>query len=377
MEMHGRSGGEARQSPRRYPDPDTLWHDWKQEEYRSSATSDGNNREAPDLTEADRGTRLLCSSLCRLPRELLDLTLSFLPRDSELSLRLSCPTLYHNCGTQSMFSLVYTLRIDVDPGVRQRCFWIVNSWCQRHHQRKPLGTLPCFPCRTRHPRSFFSKEEAAKMTERRSCLGWTRRLYVTPQCWVTFQHVSKARQMGDLWGFEIQRPSSYHQRIGHYSDIGDELTALNDAVPEGRSSRAVQAVLESGPSIPVIDTAWPTPVRLSPLCAEFYSFTLSYDLRLPVPPIALNALPLQSFRKSFGRHPIRFCPHLSSDDLEMRQLVQALLNKQRSRLNCKMCKTWLTLDVHGSDMTVLRVHVKKDIGDTHSALDSTWLAHLM
>ena len=183
MRQYGSSLKEARQiTCYRHVEPSstTTWHAWKHDEYYNTYSAPqrniGSTRDiAPDLD--GRAADGSPPPLALLPSELLDLILSFLPQDAELSLRLSCPELYHRCGSQSLFSLMYTLRVDPDPDVRRRCRWVSTFLFERFHHgtvtstsaRQGWPALPCYPCGTRHPRSFFSEDEAVKLSGRRAC----------------------------------------------------------------------------------------------------------------------------------------------------------------------------------------------------------------
>ncbi|KAL8905727.1 MAG: hypothetical protein Q9171_006566 [Xanthocarpia ochracea] len=107
MQQHGLTLKEARRIPYARP-PDstnTIWHDWKHEEYTYAVTNSRDDQDPPSLdldSGADGDTNSsVVPPLARLPAELLDLILSFLPKDAELTLRLACPALYHRYGSQT------------------------------------------------------------------------------------------------------------------------------------------------------------------------------------------------------------------------------------------------------------------------------------
>lgn len=204
MHQYGLTLKEARRSPYTRRNPSTMWHDWKQEEYTYNATS---NRSDPDslLPDLDRGDtkETTVSPLTQLPPELLDLIISFLPADAELTLRLSCLTLYHHHGSQTVFSLIYNLRIHPNLAVRHRTRWISNSWLLPRfpsHRMMPGGCLLCFPCEIQqHPRFWFAteEEEAWERSGGRTCLRGTRGLYyVSPRHSVALRQLVIAAQEG-------------------------------------------------------------------------------------------------------------------------------------------------------------------------------------
>lgn len=218
--------------------------------YKCSTTGNSDGREALSPNKPNQRPKTLFSPLIRLPPEILDLILSFLPRETEQSLRLPCSDLYHRDGSQSMLGLIHALRLNIDSGVRQRSRWMCNSWIEQHIQpRSLITTLACYPCRTRHSKLFFSKEEATNLSSgKRSCQGWTKRLDVSPRCRITFQHISEARQKCNKTGFQKHIPSRYHEYLRTIDD-----TVVNDK----DTTSAVQAVQGFDPSTPEIKMTRP------------------------------------------------------------------------------------------------------------------------
>ncbi|KAL8833490.1 MAG: hypothetical protein Q9170_004235, partial [Blastenia crenularia] len=118
MKLHGLSIKEPRQTLRTLPNADSTWHDWKHAEYVNAATGHQTGQEAPNPEPPKDTSSTRITPLTRLPRELLDLILTFLPDVAQLSARLSCPEFYYCGGSQPRFSLIYTLNNDPD---RESC----------------------------------------------------------------------------------------------------------------------------------------------------------------------------------------------------------------------------------------------------------------
>ena len=356
--IHGMSPREAKHAPRRRSDLDTSWHDWKQEGYMSPENAITTNRQALDSLTNVQQSNIFVSPMTRLPPEILDLILTFLPRDAELSLRLSCPEVYNGCGSQPMFSLVYTLCANADHQVRQRSRWIYNCWIQSYNKKRSLiTTLPCYSCGILHPKLFFSETEAAKESGTRSCLGWTRKLYLTPHSWISYQHIFEARKKWDKRGFQKQISSP--TRCG--------LVATKDTAEEGNNARPVLLRIEG------LELVWPTPAHLSPLIWDFHPFRLNYCIRFH---FLRQTLSGHASLARFGDQPFKFCPHMGPAALEIGSLVQGQLKKRGKRLHCQECKTVVAVQYSRVFPTLLDAHVTKIVGDLFSALDPVWLAHL-
>ncbi|KAL8919720.1 MAG: hypothetical protein Q9172_004858, partial [Xanthocarpia lactea] len=417
MQQHGLTLKEARRIPytRPWDSASTMWHDWKHEEYMHAVINSRDDRDLLSLdldggADGDTDSSVV-PPLARLPPELLDLIISFLPKGAELTLRLACPALCYRYGSQTIFSLMCNLRIDPDLTVRQRSRWIFNSWLQRLPHRMPESAfLPCFPCGAQHSRFWFSRKETWNRSGTRACLGWTRRLYLSPRHSVTVQQLLGAAQEG----WEVARritttPSdicpefnlrldggsgrAYNPRI---TDDDDDNTAQpEDGHPPSPSAlEALQQDSSSdGPSISAVKMSWYEPNGHSHCCVmypgTFPSYRLEYDIHFPLPKLRLGLPPLslsQSTKKYLGEHRFGFCPHLRSDDPAFEKKVGQLfeegwsdLFRCRIRVTCQRCNTCVApaLKMGLGDERVLVVRVHRNLGDLNSGLDSVLLMHLM
>ncbi|KAL8853104.1 MAG: hypothetical protein Q9221_001986 [Calogaya cf. arnoldii] len=220
---------------------DMGWYEWKWEEYTHSTTSSKVNQRTPDVAkQADRKSESLKPApFTRLPPEILNYILSFLPKDAELALRFTCPELYYHFGTDPVFSLTYKLLIDPDPEVRQRTFWLRECWRQRSYYRTPPGSfLPCCACGIHHPRPFFSKEEVLTQSGTIACPGWIPRLDISPHFWADLERLLFAAREGwcrvrvtdvDSWG---DRKPLILLQFGHVSRVHDPGATDDSDVPE-------------------------------------------------------------------------------------------------------------------------------------------------
>lgn len=114
MRLYGMCLREPRRMVECRPSLDTTWYHWKSEEYMHGATSIKGSQEASNSGRASEATNRFLTSLDRLPPELLTLILSILPVLAQLCARLSCPTFYYCGGSQSLFSLICSLRFHHD-----------------------------------------------------------------------------------------------------------------------------------------------------------------------------------------------------------------------------------------------------------------------
>ncbi|KAI4184004.1 MAG: hypothetical protein LQ346_006205 [Caloplaca aetnensis] len=407
MQKHGLALKEARRTPCTRPGPNPVWHDWKQEEYlyalTNSSRADRESSPEADRAAHDGEAKDWVSPLVRLPHELLDLTLSFLPKDAELNLRLSCPALYHRYGMQTGFYLLYNLRIDPDPGVRQRSRWTAKSWLQRPPgHRLSAGSLPCSVCGTSHPRPFLSEREATKRLSPRVCYGWTRPLRISPRHSVTLRHLLMAAHEGwktaRLTAIGPEPPLFFRRQLDNGSGRAYNARVPdndNSSVPEDVTlpSAADEAISPnpSGPSVSAVTISWEEPIRHSHWSVAFPKtspgYRIDYDVCFQLPKRPVDVL-LQSSSHSADRvlreTPFEFCPHMGSDDSRVLEMAGALFWKSshrpygEGRVGCESCKTCLTLSLKlaSSGEHVWKVCVRKYIGDLNSAMDPVWLAHL-
>ena len=415
MQQYGLTLKEARRVPYTPPrdSASTMWHDWKHEEYMHAVTNSRDDRDplSPNLdggADGDTDSSVVPPLDC-LPPELLNLILSFLPKDAELTLRLACPALYHRYGSQTVFSLMCNLRIDPDLAVRQRSRWISNSWLQRLPHRMPGGAfLPCYPCGVQHFSHWFSRKEVWNRSGTRACLGWTRRLYLSPRNSGTLQQLLGAA----LEGWEVARgitttPNDIRPDFNPRFDDGSGR-AYNPRITDGDDNNTAQpedgrppssTALESlqqdspsdGPSISAVNMSrydpnghshWTLP-ETSP------SYRLEYDVHFPLPKLRLGLPPLSSshsIKKCLGEHRFAFCPHLRSDDPGLEKTVGMLFKKGGSDLSC--CRRWVACQRCNTCVTpslkmglggegVMDVRVQRHIGDLNSTLGSVWFTHLM
>ncbi|KAL8920843.1 MAG: hypothetical protein Q9208_006015 [Pyrenodesmia sp. 3 TL-2023] len=439
MQKYGLTLKEPRRIPCTRPadTASTMWHDWKDEEYTGAVTNsrdDNRDLSSPNLDRrgADGDTNSSVEvppRLARLPPELLDLILSFLPKDAELTLRLACPALYHRHCSQTVFSLLCNLRIDPDLAVRQRSRWISNSWLQRLPHQLPRGAfLPCSPCGAEHLRYCFSREEVWNQSGTRACLGWTRRLYLSPRHSMTLRQLLNAAQEGwevargittipndsrpdfklrldDDDGFSSGGRRAY--KPPRITDDDDDNDVINTAQPEEDDGRRTlspstafdQALQQDSsssdnrpPWISAVSMFWNDPNRHSHSCVAYYetspSYRLEYDIRFPLPKTRRGLrppLPAHSTKEYLQKHPFAFCPHLRSDDPRMAKMVGLLFEKGgsdlsccRRRVDCWRCTTYLTpsLKMGLGRERVLDVRVHKNVGDLSSARNSVWLTQL-
>ena len=156
-----------------------LWHTWKREEYETLNRTSGTIQIPSESGRAAKGHVSAAhghpnfdearTGITRLPREIMDIILSYLDLESEISLKLSCRYLYNSCGAESAFSLIYKMRIDPDPSVRL-AWRLIPEWFPPS-THKPLKTLFCSGCEVRHCRNMFSEEQAMRLPTHRLCLG--------------------------------------------------------------------------------------------------------------------------------------------------------------------------------------------------------------
>ncbi|KAL8902271.1 MAG: hypothetical protein Q9207_004806 [Kuettlingeria erythrocarpa] len=299
MQKHGLALKDARRVPCPRPDLNPVWHDWKQEEYSyARANSSKANRESlPDVDRLahDEDATNPVSPLLRLPHELLDLILSFLPKDAELNLRLSCPALYHHYGMQTGFYLTYNLRIDPDPGVRQRSRWTAKSWPRMHPYRVYAGSLPCSVCWTSHPRPFLAEKEVTKRLSPRVCYGWTRPLRISPRHSVTLRHLLMAAHEGwktaRLPAGDPALPLSFRRRLdngsgrAHHARVSDEdngsASEEDNVTPPSAADEAITPN-PSGPSVSMVTMSWDEPIRHSHWSVTFPKTSPGYRIEYQV-----------------------------------------------------------------------------------------------
>lgn len=363
-----------------------LWHNWKIEEcVREPAnTNDGDVQDPKNMISDSHRTEQLypaSSGLCQLPGELLNIVLSYLDLESQVSLRLSCRQFFHNCGSDSIFSLRYKMRIDTNPSVRL-AWRLIPEWF-RGHSQIPSNWLYCSKCATRHSRSSFPEAAIKLLPTRRVCLGHTKRLYLASDYSLSYMDIDDARKR-----LRPSIPIKYHN-------------VPRDRAESPASARcSIDTALQIGPRIPhlLAATRQSAPfihlwlhyhyhqndeICRVPFCQANWpwNYYLRYFWRFYVNSRILDRGG-SGLRLARDQPVVRFCTHLDSET----GVVASAISSRRSHyaadksiqgpnVRCEECGTELKV-VLEADKTSLTVQVTKCLGNLRSAGDAQWLLHL-
>ncbi|KAG6986635.1 hypothetical protein G7Y79_00075g099070 [Physcia stellaris] len=366
-----------------------LWHNWKIEECIREPTNtiDDDVLNPSNLSPESHRTGLeeLSSpspGLARLPCELLNIILGYLDLESQASLRLSCRQFFHNCGSSSVFSLRYKMRIDSDPSVRL-AWRLIPEWF-RGYSQIPSNWLYCGKCATRHSRSSFPEAAIKILPTRRICLGHIKRLYLASDYSVSFTDIDYARRQ-----LRPSIPIKYHNPPRDRAESPASVRcSIDDALQIGpRVPHLLAATRQSAPFIHLwlhysreLGENWPAHFRPDDWPWYYY---LRYFWRFYVDPRNLDTGGSR-LRLARDQSVVRFCPHLHSKS----GVVASAISSRRSHyaadksiqgpsVRCEECATDIKIVLDAdSPRTSLTVQVTKCLGTLRSAGDADWLAHL-
>ena len=379
-----------------------FWHCWKIEEYCRLIRTD----DEIEVSRKEAATRHYDSTRHRqyfgelqvqvptlfcLPRELMDIIISFLDPLSEYILRLSCRELYVGCGTYPMNHL--KLHAKSDQRQASCVTWrYISEWLPGYHYI-PSKMLYCCRCQAHHNRTSFHHEQITRLPARRICEGHRRPLCVSADVCIHFHHLV------DTWS---RQKSNIPIQFNHFTDedFEEQLMAPlaeiiidNSSLDHPQNPFIVSLPGQSNPYLHLwctyqqgqydnATTGWDHRHRL-----HYYlfgdsmpKFYLRYFWRFYAAHTKRDDQPLHFGTDASSSSFISFCPHLGSDDGALISAVHSYraagsAKMMNSMVKCTTCETELGISQAEND-PYITIQVTRNLGNMHSPVDPQWVAHL-
>ena len=374
-----------------------LWHGWKKEEYcgllyAGDASHVARKKAAAEHYKDARRrwsseeVHQAVTSLASLPRELLNIIVDLLDRESEISLRLTCRYLYFGCGNSPFFSLTCRTRVETDPALRSTLRFFSEYFPGFHHI--PPRKLYCCSCQVPHFRTLFRKEDIIKLPSKRVCLGQLRRLWITSSWSLSFRDLKNMRYNGES---ELTKPSGNTALVFGIEGLPVSTDRVrNHCEPQVEAAEPVSLSLPGSSPLYIHMRFTKTPDS-GDLCYQKsagagykgtesawcirYFWSLCIGLSLAREPCSSGS------SEELLRSAVKFCPHLPIDNGAVARVISSFHTAAASRksrnqtLTCSKCKTKVFF-FRTTGKCCMAVEVTRYLGPLRSAGEAQWLAHL-